>query len=151
MNLQKLINKREKLTIQRDSIQKEIGDVWEVIKNTFFEELLDLGIFKAKWLYSEDISAYSYRSQILVLQDQKLIEKISKLGNIFSNIFYQNKEGWNLSIPSPNSYSSIVVMRFDHKCDPSEIVKKYGINVDFSYLDKEIKEKEAKKKLFYKD
>ena len=151
MNLQELMDKRNKLTIQRDKLQKEITDIWEVMKKTFFEELLDLGIFKAKWLYSEDISAYSYRSQILVLQDPKLIEKISKLGKVFSNTFYQDDEGWNLSIPSPNSYSSTVIMRFEHKCEPSDIVKKYNINVDFYYLDSVIKEKEAKKKLFYKD
>ena len=147
--IEQLIDKRDKLVIERDRIQKEITDIWNILKDEFLKEAIKLGLFTSKWLYSEDISSYSYRSQILCLEDLKLKDKICELGKMYADRFYSNTEGWNISLPH-NGYNDRFVMRFEHNCEPSDIVKKYNMNVDFSYLDSNIKEMEAKKKIFYK-
>ncbi len=149
MNVKEMVRRRNDLVAERDVIQAEITSLWDDIKTQFFKSIVDLGVFDHPWKYMEDIAAFSFKPEVLFLQNAKLSEQACSLAKEYDDhpaVTLAVGDGLIMIFRYNYPGSTSVEMVFEHKSNPADLIRKYGIKVDFSWLDNKQEELNQKKK-----
>lgn len=130
-----LIQRQNDLIAKRDEINNEIKNICLKRKESFVKEIINLGIFKSKWKYVDDIDyCYSKKPYRLFLSDYKLAEAIKSISKKHNYKFCSIFDDYVCM----TFHDQSVELSFSKDCDVAKFIAENNISVDFSIMDNKI-------------
>lgn len=132
-NLTMLLEKQRELTLQRDKIQEQIGAVWDQVQQLILARLIGMGIFTKPWIYTGNMEYDS--GVVLYLHDREIVGRVEEFSKTYKF------QGGHLKEHDVYIYfQDPLRMKFGRKADVRGFLKKYGVQVDCSYVNDRILE-----------